>query len=299
LTTCWIVATLLVTAACRPAVHTPRPDQTAGGDRAAVVLGASLYAAYCGGCHGPKGEGNGPVADVIDIYPANLRTSRVVATATDEQLLDRVMHGTPIRSTPRPNAIAEDLKTDAIVGYLRTLSGAGWERLRVGRLAYERTCAVCHGAYGDGIGVFGANNDPPPPNLMVARERYSDAALSALVEDGHGTMPPLAQAFQPADVRAVVAYVRHLSKGYRLYDTYCASCHGDDGSGVQPEDLVEPSVVAPPIGVGTVAGLGSKATRAKVLHMLRRESGTMPHFRQTLTKAELLNVIAYLRTGFR
>ena len=64
-----------------------------------------------------------------------------------------------------------------------------------------------------------------------------------------------------------------LSKGYRLYDTYCASCHGDDGNGVHPEDLLEPAMVAPPIGAETVARLGSQATRAKALHMLRRESG--------------------------
>ena len=58
-------------------------------------------------------------------------------------------------------------------------------------------------------------------------------------------------------------------------------------------------MVAPPIGAETVARLGSHATRAKALHMLRRESGSMPHFRDTLTKRELLDVIAYLRRGIR
>jgi mono/diheme cytochrome c family protein len=90
-----------------------------------------------------------------------------------------------------------------------------------------------------------------------------------------------------------------LSKGYRLYDTYCASCHGDDGNGVHPEDLLELAMVAPPIGAETVARLGLQATRAKTLHMLRRESGSMPHFRDTLTKKELLDVIVYLRRGIR
>jgi mono/diheme cytochrome c family protein len=96
-----------------------------------------------------------------------------------------------------------------------------------------------------------------------------------------------------------VAYVRHLSKGYRLYDTYCAACHGDDGQGVHPEDLLPPATAAPHLGADTVARLGPQATRAKILHMLQRESGRMPHFRDSLTEAQLHDVVAYLRTAPR
>ncbi len=297
LTGLWLA---LATGACRPGVQALRNDQvTSRGDRAAVVRGSTLYTAYCGGCHGANGRGDGPVARVINVRPADLRTSRLFETAPDDELVDRLMHGTPVSSVPRPNAIAEDLQTDAIVAYLRSLSAGNWELLRVGRFVYEGTCASCHGAYGDGDGALGARNDPPPPNLMTARERYTDPALTALVERGHETMLPLADAFQPGDIRAVVAFVRHLSKGYRLYDTYCASCHGDDGNGVHPEDLLEPALVAPPIGAETVVRLGPQATRTQALHMLRRESGKMPHFRETLTKSDLLDVIAYLRRGAR
>jgi mono/diheme cytochrome c family protein len=176
-----------------------------------------------------------------------------------------------------------------------TLPGSDWELLRVGRFVFEGACAACHGAYGQGEGVLGATNDPPPPNLMQARERYTDPALAAIAVDGHGTMPPLADMFDPGELRAVVAYVRHLSKGYRLYDTYCASCHGDDGRGVHPEDQLAPSVPAPHLDGAVLARLGPKAARAKILHMLRRESGRMPHFRETLTEAQLLDVVAYLR----
>ncbi len=49
--------------------------------------------------------------------------------------------------------------------------------------------------------------------------------------------------------------------GYRLYDTYCAACHGDDGRGVHPEDLLPPATKAPVIGAATV-------TRAAVAHVL-------------------------------
>jgi mono/diheme cytochrome c family protein len=130
---------------------------------------------------------------------------------------------------------------------------------------------------------------------MTARERYTDPALARIAVDGVGTMPPLADTFEPGELRALVAYVRHLSKGYRLYDTYCASCHGDDGRGVHPEDLLPPSMPAPHIDAETVKRLGPAETRAKVLHMLRRESGRMPHFQDTLTEAQLRDIVAYLR----
>jgi len=298
----WVMGTLLGTtalvAACRPVVHNaktaPRtPASSAVADP--VARGAVLYAAYCAGCHGPHGHGDGPIAEVLDIRPANLRAPGLLDRNDDAAVVDRILHCTPLASSPRRNAVAEDLQADAIAAYVPTLSGSNWELLRTGRFVFEGACAPCHGAYGQGEGVFGATNDPPPPNLMIARERYSDAGLARVATEGVGTMPPLADTFEPGELRALIAYVRHLSKGYRLYDTYCASCHGDDGRGVHPEDLLPPSTPAPVIGAETVRRLGPTATRARVLHMLRRESGRMPHFQDTLTEAQLRDIVAYLR----
>ncbi len=269
-TTRTIIGALLLAAACRPAMHRPHPT-TAVVDP--VARGAVLFAAYCGGCHGPQGHGNGPVAGVLDLKPTDLRASRVIERASDEEIVHRLLQGEPLKFSPRRSNVAEDLESDAILAYLPTLSHADWPLVRVGRFVFEDSCAVCHGAYGQGEGVLGATNDPPPPNLMIAREHYTDPALTSLIEDGFGTMPPLVDAIDPGEIRAVVAYVRHLSKGYRLYDTYCASCHGDDGRGVHPEDLLPPSVPAPVIGAETLARLGADGTRLKVRHMLQRESG--------------------------
>ncbi len=260
-----------------------------------AARGAVLYAAYCGGCHGPRGRGDGPVAETLDLEPTDLRAPGALNGATDQELVDRLLQGDPLRISPRRNAVAEDLQADAIAAYLPTLSHSDWQLLRVGRFVFEGACAPCHGAYGEGEGVLGATNDPPPPNLMTAREHYTDTALETLSIDGVGTMPPLADVFAPGELRAVIAYVRHLSKGYRLYDTYCASCHGDDGRGVHPEDLLPPAMPAPHIGDETVARLGQGAIRSQVLHMLRRESGRMPHLRDSLSEAQLRDVVAYLR----
>ena len=257
--------------------------------------GAPLYAAYCGGCHGPQGHGDGPVAAVINVKPADLRAPGVLDRSSDDEVVARLLHGTPLRVSPRRNAVAEDLETAALLEYIPTLSTTDWDLLRAGRFVYEGTCAACHGAYGEGEGALGATNDPPPPSLLRARANHDDAALTRIIVHGTGTMLPLGGAFQPGEIRAVIAYVRHLSKGYRLYDTYCTSCHGDDGRGVHPEDRLPPATEAPVLGAATLHRLGPKAARAQVLHMVRRESGNMPHFRDTLTETQLRDIIAYLR----
>ncbi|MCC6848413.1 MAG: c-type cytochrome [Deltaproteobacteria bacterium] len=285
----------LALAACRPPAPKAPPRSGAPIADWSVARGAVLYASYCGGCHGPSGRGDGPVAGVIDLRPADLRAPGLLDRNSDDELVARLLHGTPLPSTPRRNAVAEDLETDAITAYLPTLSHADWGRLRAGRFVFEGACAPCHGAYGQGEGVLGATNEPPPPNLMVARARHGDRALERIAVEGIGTMPPLADTFEPGELRALVAYVRHLSKGYRLYDTYCAACHGDDGRGVHPEDLLPPATKAPVIGAETAQRLGPAATRTRVLHMLRRESGRMPHFQDTLTDVQLRDVLAYLR----
>lgn len=290
-----LLGVALGVAGCRPATRKPDAPRAPSATADPVARGAVLFAAYCGGCHGPHGDGFGPVAAFLDLKPTDLRTEGLLDRATDDEIVQRLLHGEPLRYSPRRSGVAEDLETDAITAYLPTLARTDWPLVRVGRFVFEAACAPCHGAYGQGEGVLGATNDPPPPNLMVARERYTDPALQALAVEGFGTMPPLADTFDPGELRAVVAYVRHLSKGYRLYDIYCASCHGDDGRGVHPEDLLPPSMPAPPIGADTLARLGPARTRAKVLHMLRRESGRMPHFQDTLNEAQLHDIVAYLR----
>ena len=292
-----VVVAVVVAAACRPAARPPEHRAEASTAPNAVARGAVLYAAYCGGCHGPDGRGDGPVASFLDMKPTDLRTPGLLDHATDDAILARVVGGEPLAVSPRRNVVAEELQRDAIAAYLPTLARTDWPLIRVGRFVFEGACAPCHGAYGQGEGVLGATNDPPPPDLMRTRERYTDPALTRLVVEGFGTMPALGAVFAPGELRAAIAYVRHLSKGYRLYDTYCASCHGDDGLGVHPEDRLPPSIPAPPLDAAALTRLGPAKLRERTLHMLQRESGRMPHFRDTLEEAELRAIIAWLRAS--
>lgn len=46
------------------------------------INGAGLFARYCASCHGPVGEGDGPVASVMAVAVPNLRTLRSRANGT-------------------------------------------------------------------------------------------------------------------------------------------------------------------------------------------------------------------------
>ncbi len=101
-------------------------------------------------------------------------------------------------------------------------------------------------------------------------------------------MPPLYGGFDPTELRALVAYIRNLSDGFAIYDTRCAACHGDDGQGIYSRDVVPPAIAAPP--------LRAPYPRDRLLAMLRRERGVMPHFAD-LDEPRLRDVIAYLRAS--
>ena len=280
-----LAALLLAASTCRPAANGHvRFAADAQRAPAAVERGAVTYATYCAGCHGAAADGQGPVAAVLGLRPADLRAP-ALRSASDAALVDRITRGTPLRASDGRVDPAEDADVDAVAAYLPRLGAVDWNLLRVGRLVYEDACAPCHGAYGrsEGALTFWLG----VPDLVEARERLSDAALARISENGSGLMTPLYGGFDRGDLRALVAYVRHLSDGFRVYDTYCAACHGDDGQGLYSEDVPAPATAAPP--------LRGPYARSAIVHMLRRERGFMPHFRE-LDAARIRDVVAYLRT---
>jgi mono/diheme cytochrome c family protein len=274
-----LVALALACAGCvRPgaggsAAEMPRPS--------AAVRGAALYAAYCRDCHGAAGRGDGAVARTFGLAPGDLGTA--VAEATDEELTAWVRRGEPLRTGARIEPALEDHQVAELAAYIGKLGAHEWEVLRVGRLTFERECAGCHGVYGEGEPHLEEMFGSPPPSLRLARARYpTDEALMRVSRLGFRRMPAAPPgAFAPGELPAVAAYVRKMSEGGRLYDAYCAACHGMDGRGGP----------APPL-----AGARDGDLDSSIRHMLRREQTTMPHFGALLSAARVEDVVAYLRS---
>jgi mono/diheme cytochrome c family protein len=86
--------------------------------------------------------------------------------------------------------------------------------LASGLAAYTGSCAVCHGAKGDGRGVFGRTTYPDATDLTGVKNK-NDAQLFWIIKNGLGftAMPAFGGQYKDTDIWAIVAYIRALQRG--------------------------------------------------------------------------------------
>ena len=77
-----------------------------------VLRGEPLYAEDCAGCHGPYGNGDGPLADSLEKRPPNLATR--LAAAREGDLAWAVAHGVPGTAMPAFARLSENQIWDVL-----------------------------------------------------------------------------------------------------------------------------------------------------------------------------------------
>lgn len=78
---------------------------------------------------------------------------------------------------------------------------------------FRQLCAVCHGKEAEGDGPAARSMVPKPADL-TDEERIgdlSDEELVAVLTKGRAAMPSFESVLQPAEIRAMVDYIRRLS----------------------------------------------------------------------------------------
>jgi mono/diheme cytochrome c family protein len=88
-------------------------------DEVSVSRGRELFSIDCQMCHGPTGEGNGPIAAAIVNKPANL-TSQVTQSKSDGALFLTITNGVPGRMPPMNENFTVRDRWD-LVNFIRTL----------------------------------------------------------------------------------------------------------------------------------------------------------------------------------
>ena len=130
----------------------------------------------------------------------------------------------PLALTHRQDLPLERFYGDAAVSLVsRVLGGDAPNPLAndsraitTGRTAYTGSCAVCHGAKGDGHGVFGPTTYTDATDFTTdTAKSTTDAQLFWIVKNGLGftAMPAFGTQYKDADIWAMVAYIRHLQRG--------------------------------------------------------------------------------------
>jgi cytochrome c oxidase cbb3-type subunit 3 len=194
------------------------------GEREFAADGATLFGAFCSGCHGPDGQGR-RLPGLVS-FPS-IANPDFLAIAPDRLLQATVEQGRPGRRMPvwlRPDGLRpEEVKT--LLGYLRTLGGAEAEPdprparwitapATAGKRIFESVCAGCHGVEGQG-------GQGPALNNRVLKESATDTYLVETVLRGRrGTdmagfrePSPVRPALTRGEVESVVAYLRLLQGG--------------------------------------------------------------------------------------
>lgn len=224
------------------------------------LVGVSVYAQECAGCHGPSGEGSsGPSLKL---------------TAMDDDSLRSVIES-GVGSMP---GFSDELTERQIEALVRR--SAGYRAF--GPSLYAAECGPCHGS--DGQGATG-------PPLTSSAVTQSEAVT--IVRSGFGGMPAFEATLEPGDIEAVVAFALRLdsppptttttttlqpASAVDLYADLCAACHGADAEGG----------VAPPL-----VGLG--LSNDEIADAIVVGVGSMPAFASALTDEEVEALVDFLQ----
>ena len=194
------------------------------GEREFASDGATLYGAFCAGCHGRDGMGR-RLPGLVS-FPS-IANPDFLSLASDDFLLRTITHGRPGRRMPgwsKDGGLRPE-EALAVVAHLRTLGEtaaqpesqpARWVRADAahGKRIFESTCGGCHGMNGKG-------GEGPALNNKVLLEAATDTYLFETIGRGRrGTVmagflepSPVRPALSRSDIQAVIAYLRSLQGG--------------------------------------------------------------------------------------
>jgi mono/diheme cytochrome c family protein len=206
--------------------------------------GLYIYQAYCVGCHGVNGRGDGPVAGKLfrdfGMRPTDLAAPSFHNSHTDTTLSTAIKGGgKAVHKTaymPAWGGTLTDRQVADLVAFLRELEPREVEltasmvsvsdQLELGRVLYTVRCLACHGPEGRGNGPFlegltvgGSTlvSLPDFSNYAVLRER-SDKDIEEVLFRGvaHSGLLPETEpgwwdrALEKDEMRSLIFYLRTL-----------------------------------------------------------------------------------------
>ena len=189
--------------------------------------GRRLYVSYCQLCHGIDGKGDGPLARVMQITPADLTTTvrsrsdtilmKIITGEGRQTITGRDRHNLLSEAMPEWKDVFSESQVRALIAYLRFLGRSQHGLMgdpEIGMQLYQKYCQVCHGVEGDGDGIMTNLMGIMPMDHTNPNETNSldNEELVESILDGKGRyMPAWRGILTQSDVEALVSYIRLLS----------------------------------------------------------------------------------------
>ena len=219
-------------------------------DAARRERGAIVFTNFCQACHGPLGQGNGPVALAGFPPPASLLADRAVQMK-DGQIFHVLTYGQGNMPTFAAQLSTEDRWS--VILYVRMLQapyapGPTATRTQEVAKVFNQTCAACHGP--DGRGGPVRKILPLIPDFTSLAWQMSQTEVAIVNQIDYGSapmMPAFRYKLTREQVVGLAVYVRsfashqpggplapaapsHLTAA-SIYGTSCFACHDTTGKG--------------------------------------------------------------------
>ncbi len=219
-------------------------DDTARRDR-----GTFVFTNYCQVCHGPLGQGNGPVTQGGFPPPSSLLADRAVQM-TDGQMFHVLTYGQ--QNMPAFNAQLSREDRWSVILHVRMLQGPSTpsavpSRFQAVTRLFRENCAACHGEDGSGNNLRKVWRLIPDFTSLAWQMSQTEMALVNQIEYGsHPLMPAFRYKLPTEQILSLAVYVRsfagHPAAGVpvppssnltaaNVYGTYCFACHDTTGKG--------------------------------------------------------------------
>lgn len=194
------------------------------GEREFFPDGATIFGAFCAGCHGLRGQGRR--APGMPGFPSNAHPD-FLEIASDGFLIETVTRGRPGRRMPPWGEKEGGLRPEeirAVVSYLRQLGGVDYKPdgkpprwvqgdVNQGRRLFAAACSGCHGRNGEGGEGPALNN---PVLLASATDSYLVETISrgrkGTAMEGFSTPTVVRPALSRVEIDSVVAFLRTWEK---------------------------------------------------------------------------------------
>jgi len=189
--------------------------------------GRRLFVSYCQLCHGIGGKGDGPLAKVMQISPADLTTTvrsrsdtillKIITGEGRQTITGRDRHNLLSDAMPEWKDVFSEFQIKALIAYLRFLSSTKHDLMgdpEVGLQLYKKYCQVCHGVEGEGDGIMTNLMGIMPMDHTNPNEtnRFDNEELVRSILDGKGKfMPAWRGILSQSDAEALVSYIRLLA----------------------------------------------------------------------------------------